>query len=101
MATDPAETVQALRAQISDLNPEAVFCDGYDEALIGAAYRGSTLPVAAYDYEKLIGIIVDTDECSVIDAIEYFEYNILGNASGDNAPLYVRLLPSKLSSLIT
>ena len=46
-------------------------------------------------------IIVDTDECSVIDAIEYFEYNILGNASGDNAPLYVRLLPSKLSSLIT
>ena len=38
-----------LREEISEINPEALLVDGFDEAIIGMAERINLGPVVAYD----------------------------------------------------
>jgi hypothetical protein len=42
--------------EIEDINPEALLCDGFDEAIIGMAERINLGPVVAYDVDKMIDI---------------------------------------------
>ena len=75
--------------EIADINPEALLCDGFDEAIIGMAERINLGPVVAYDVDKIINILMERDEMTYEDAIEYFDYNILGAWMGENTPVYV------------
>jgi hypothetical protein len=83
-----------VREQIAELNPEALFCDGFDEALIGAASRFGISDVAAYDYDKVIAALM-RDGKAEAEAVEFFEFNVIGAWMGDNTPVFVRLLPVK------
>ena len=78
------------RDEIAEVNPEALLCDGFDEAIIGMAERINLGPVVAYDVEKILNILAldmevdesDLQEGETIEnvkysmALEYFEYNI-------------------------
>jgi hypothetical protein len=75
--------------EIEEINPEALLCDGFDEAIIGMAERINLGPVVAYDVDKMIDIMIERDGMTYEDAIEYFEYNILGAWMGENTPVYV------------
>jgi hypothetical protein len=95
-----------LREEISEINPEALMCDGFDEAIIGMAERINLGPVVAYDVEKIIEILatemeVEDDDLedgqSIEDlkismAYEYFYYNIQGAWMGDNTPIFISKL---------
>lgn len=78
-----------LREDISEINPEALLIDGFDEAIIGMAERINLGPVVAYDVEKIIQIMVERDEMTYEEAIEYFEFNILGAWVGENTPIFI------------
>ena len=80
-----------LRDQIAEFNSEALFCDGYDHALVGVAERFGMNPVAAYDYDKIIQTLVDGG-CSHEEAVEFFEFNIVGAWMGENTPVFIRPL---------
>lgn len=41
------------------------------------------------------------DGCTLEEAVEHFEYNIIGGWVGEKTPVFVHMLDSKLSSLIT
>ena len=71
-----------------------LLADGFEEAFVGVAERfGFSEPVAVYDYDKCIEILMDPeiDEAVAIDrAIEYFEYNVIGAWVGDQTPIFIR-----------
>ena len=76
--------------EIAEINPEALLCDGFDEAIIGMAERINLGPVVAYDVDKMIDIMVERDGMTYEDAMEYFDYNILGAWMGENTPVYIQ-----------
>ncbi len=78
-----------LREDISEINPEALLIDGFDEAIIGMAERINLGPVVAYDVQTILKIMIERDEMTFDEAIEYFEFNILGAWAGDNTPIFI------------
>lgn len=77
------------KEEIAEWNPEALLCDGFDEAIIGMAERINLGPVVAYDVEKMLDILVKRDGMTYEEAVEYFEFNIRGAWMGDFTPIYV------------
>jgi len=91
------------REEIAEINPEALVCDGFDEAIIGMAENISLGPVVAYSVEKIIEILMKDMEVDEEDleggvsieslkyqmAYEYFEYNIKGAFVGEFTPIFV------------
>lgn len=78
---------EELREMIIEANPDAIFYDGLEDALIGICRRFGMPPVALYDYNKCIDAIM-RDDCNADDAIEYLEFNTLGLWAGDNTPAF-------------
>ena len=66
---------------------ECLLADGYEEALIGIT-KGVN-PVAVYDADKCIKIVMEEHEMSQQDASEYFYYNTVGSYVGDKNPIYI------------
>lgn len=78
------------REDIAEINPDALLCDGFDEAIIGIAERINLNPVVAYSVDKIIDIMMERDGMSYEEAMEYYEYNILGSWMGDNTPIFIK-----------
>ena len=58
----------------------------YDHCIIGATYDGTKI---IYDAIKIIEALVEDDDMTEDEAVEYFEFNILGAYLGENTPIYV------------
>lgn len=69
---------------------DALFADGFDAALIGYVQRGAAT-VALYDARKCIEILITEDGMTVEEAIEFFDYNVLGAWVGDGTPAFAFL----------
>ena len=74
---------------ISEMSPEALLCDGFDEAIIGLATRIGMELVVAYDVEKIIGILINRDGMTYEEAYEYYEFNIVGAWMGEFTPIFI------------
>ena len=46
-------------------------------------------PVVAYDVQTILKIMIERDEMTYEEAVEYFEFNILGAWAGDNTPIFI------------
>ena len=77
------------RDDIAEIAPEALVCDGFDEAIIGVAERINLGPVVAYDVEKIIDILMKRDDMDYEGALEYYEYNIVGSWVGEFTPIFI------------
>jgi hypothetical protein len=62
----------------------------YDSCVVGLGYRFSSGALAVYDIDQVLRVLgeggVDEEE-----AIEYFEFNVIGSWMGDGTPIFVRL----------
>ena len=76
--------------RVSRLNPDALFADGFDQAIVGYTQNGKSPIVAVYDVEKCI-IVLTNSGMPLQDAVEYFEYNVLGSYFGENDPIFISL----------
>ena len=74
---------------ISDINPDAVFADGFDEAIIGYDAVGFRV---VYDYDKCSEILMKRDGGTIHDAHEYMEFNVVGAYVGDFTPIFIHRL---------
>ena len=83
------------REEIAEINPEALMCDGFDEAVIGMAERINLGPVVAYSVDKIINIMIERDGMTYEEAVEYFEYNQQGAWMGEGTPCFIRQLESE------
>ena len=83
---------------LTDENPDAILYDGMDEALIGI-YRGDLAraddaydSIAVYSYVKFIQIYIERDGMSEEEAIEHFEFNVMGAWVGDGTPAFMKVI---------
>ena len=74
-----------------DVNPDIVFCDGFDEAIIGFVEIFSKT-IALYDKQKCIDILINRDGMTEEEAIEFFEYNVTGSYVGEYTPAFATLI---------
>ena len=71
-----------------DLDYEGLlFADGFDDAIIGVAERIGMEPVVAYDTNKIIEIL--SRDMTEDEAVEYFEFNVLGAYVGERTPVFI------------
>lgn len=74
-----------VEENIGDQNAEAIFFVGLEDALVGYAQQFSNPPVAVYDFDGIIRILMK-DGSSEEDAIDHFGFNIAGTWAGPHTP---------------
>lgn len=79
-----------LREQIAEDYPDLLVLepDYFDEAIVGLAQRIG-MDVICYDKEKVLELLCVKEEMTYEDAIEHFEYNIIGSWVGDTTPVFL------------
>jgi len=72
---------------ILENNPADTFlkADGFDEAVIGIDEMSGRL---IYSTTKCLEILVKDSEMTMEEAIEYFDYNVLGAYMGEQTPIF-------------
>lgn len=70
---------------------EALLADGFDDALIGVVSVFNRGPVALYDEEKCLEILMERDGMSYSEAEEYFHFNVIGAWVGEKTPAFAQL----------
>ena len=90
-----------LTEWVAEWNENALLADGFDKAVIGICERFGQDPVVAYDRERCIEILAeefskdseydDETEDAYTDAVEYFDFNVIGSYVGDNTPVFLTL----------
>ena len=66
----------------------ALLADGFEAALVGFGYQFN-YPIAVYNRDKCIEILMDRDGMSDIDAIEFFNFNVAGAWVGKSTPVFL------------
>ena len=66
----------------------ALLADGFEDALVGFGYQFN-YPVAVYNKDKCIEILMDRDGMDVMEAIEFFDFNVSGAWVGESTPIFL------------
>lgn len=74
---------------ISEINPEALYPTDLKEAVIGMVERFGRDPLILIDKTKVLEIYQKRDGMTPEDAIEFFEFNVLGAWVGEGTPCYM------------
>lgn len=78
---------QEIREQLEELNPEALFADGFDEALVGIGQQfNKHLPV--YSYQACVAVLIGQG-LSESEAVEHMEFNVVGAYVGEHTPIFL------------
>jgi len=64
--------------------------DRYDHCVQGVVVRCGSEPFVVYDPEKVIGVLMEEDGMEHMEAVEFFEFNILGSWVGEDTPGYLQ-----------
>ena len=82
-----------IREELSDEYGDLLFMSEaeFDEAIIGVAERIGMEAVVAYDIDKIIEIL--SRDMTEEEAIEYFDFNIIGAYVGERTPVYIKKSP--------
>ena len=68
----------------------ALMATGFEEALIGFGYQFNK-PLAVYDRNKCLNILMSTG-MDYEEAVEYFEFNVVGSYVGETTPVFISLI---------
>jgi len=79
---------KVIAEQLSELNPEALTADGFDDALVGIVYRKCMEPIALYDRAKCISILMKQGMSREL-AEEYFCFNVDDAWVGEGTPAFL------------
>lgn len=74
------------RTFVSEHNEQALFLNGHDNAIIGVGQRCGQLALAVYD-NAIIRANLMAEGMDETDAIEFFDFNILGGWHGEHTPI--------------
>lgn len=81
-----------VREKLAAEDPELLFADGFDGAILGIVDRVGQETFVVYDAGRCVEILQrDNPELSLDDAVEYFDHNVAGAWVGDRTPGFVWL----------
>ena len=69
--------------------PKLLKADGFDDAIIGVATQFDRQFIV-YDYDKVIMILRRDTEMSEEEAVEYYDFNIVGSYVGESTPAFLK-----------
>lgn len=81
---------ETLREMIECFNEEALVMDGYDDCIIGVAECFGKSPSVVYDVNKVLEKLMG-DGMTHEEALEYYDYNMVGAYVGESTPIFVHL----------
>ncbi len=76
------------REDIAEIDPEALFLDGFDDAISGYFIRCAQPLVVTYDRAKCLEVL-ERDGMTTEEASEYLEFNVTGAWVGDRTPAII------------
>lgn len=73
---------------LDDYCEGAIKLDGLDEAIIGIVedFHGAKI---LYSKEKILAILTQRDSMTMSEAIEFYDFNILGLYAGEQNPVFL------------
>lgn len=77
----------ALREELAEENPDAVFFDGLEDAILGVARQYTKPPLVVYDREGILRILMERDGMTLNEADEFCSFNIDCLWAGEGTPL--------------
>ena len=80
-----------IEDQVGD-DPQVLLADGLDDAFIGIGCAFNAVPVAIYDRDKVIEILMTRDVMTYEEAWEFFEFNISGAYVGESTPIFMSVM---------
>ena len=78
----------SVREWCAEIDEEIILADGFDDAFVGVAERCGMGPVAVYDREKCIEVLI-SKAFGREDAEEYFDFNVVGAYVGERTPMFI------------
>ena len=93
--------IEEIKNQIEEYNPEALFADGLDDAIIGVGGQHGSNIVLIYDRDKCIEILAEQfsqeKDCEdpYLEAVDYFGYNTECAYVGENTPIFMQKLDNE------
>ena len=79
-----SERAEQLKETIAEHNPEAMFADGHDHAIMGYSSDGRVV----YSADQIIGGLMN-EGMTQEEAVEYFGFNIECAYVGEYTPIYM------------
>ena len=61
----------------------------FDDAIIGVATSSLGMMAVAYSEPKVIDLIIKHDRMTPDEAMEHYQFNILGAYVGENTPVFI------------
>ena len=81
-----------IKARLAQENPDAVFWDGCDEALVGVASRPGLPELACYNYDLLVEVFTKApSNMDDVEAMEWVDFNIVGAFVGPGTPIILEI----------
>lgn len=77
-----------------------IYPSGFEDCIVGVGERFGGPPVAVLDVEKMFKKM-EKDGMTREEAIEYFEFNILGAHVGEENPVYLHIPEFKIETKTT
>lgn len=74
---------------------EKLYPTAMEKAIIGTVERFGMEPQILLDQDVFINILMEEEGLTEEEAIEYFEYNVIGAWMGDNTPCFANLIKKK------
>ena len=77
------------RELIIEENPFALFMEDMDEAIIGICRKAGSPSVLAYDYDKYAEVLMEQENMSYGEAVEWMEFNVVSAYMGEHTPVFI------------
>lgn len=80
---------------LEEFNENAITLDMFECALIGVCRQFNRPPVALYDYDKCISIVMNKNNMEYDEALDFFEIVVSADL-GDNTPAFMHMLNKEI-----
>ena len=81
---------EEIELMVQDMNPDALFMDGLDDAIIGVGSQYTGTPLVVYSATKIIKSLMEGDEGMDHEtAQEWYGHNIACAYMGEGTPIIV------------
>jgi hypothetical protein len=84
----PFYIIKIMRDILDELAEGAVILDGFDSCIIGITEEFGNGPRILYSKDKILKVLMDEHEMTFEDALEYYDFNILGLYAGEQNPVF-------------
>lgn len=75
--------------EINESAEGSIILDGFDDAIIGITEEFGKEPRILYSKDKILEILTSDNHMDILEAIEYYEFNILGSYLGERSPIFL------------